>query len=115
MKKRVTDSTLLNITGTITYYQGKAMSLKKVLRNLPNSADKIAELLESKNIKGKKDGAQRCPLAIYLNQIILDGEILVGIGYARDTQETTRVKLPDAAIRFVFAFDHGQYPNLEQQ
>lgn len=85
--------------------------VQRALVSLGDSADKVAESLRKKRVKGMVLNPIHCPLSNYLKKRGFAGEISVfsETAYVRKC----RVWLPDACTNFVSAFDDGSYKDLE--
>lgn len=90
--------------------------IKAELNNLAAmTADEIAEYLAAKNVKGSVAGAARCPLAEHLKQTaggktkvsVNTESILVWWIYSKT------FKVPNIVKLFIFRFDQGKYPELQ--
>jgi hypothetical protein len=95
------------------------MTIKESLDKLPTTTVGIAKALAAKGIKGKRKDSQSCPIAKYLKA---DGNPLAIVAIAGHIYAWEiglewlglETELPPAVSSFVVAFDHGEYPELEE-
>lgn len=83
--------------------------IRHTLQQLGDTSDEVRAVLWARGIKGYRQNATCCPIALYLRHE-LDGVFVVGASEAGVGRICS--VLPDACVDFIAAFDHGSYPEL---
>ena len=84
---------------------------RAALAALPGTPDEIAAFLEAEDCCGKPKSSARCPVAKYLHK-------KTGVEYSGDGCQFRKAiaddyyTLPARVVRFIQAFDRGEYPTL---
>jgi hypothetical protein len=85
--------------------------LLAALAALPTEPDEIARVFAELGIKGEREEPDTCPVARYLAAELDSIDISVGLADV-SAEECTGADLPEHVQRFIYAFDHGDYPQL---
>lgn len=93
--------------------------IQQQIAGLGENADAIARSLALEGVKGEMGEAESCALAAYVQKHFgdqltsVDVCSSVRIRYDEDAEDSyDRFSLTPAAVEFIAAFDHGQYPDL---
>jgi hypothetical protein len=110
------------VTTLLADQQRIAASLRAALVQLGASADEVADHLIAEHCLGHRASATTCPVSHWLAAHIGIAEVSVGehavaVHPADDEKGQTfiEVELPDSVQRFVIAFDHGRYADLDAE
>ena len=93
--------------------------LRSHLRSLGNSAKQVAESLEKKGIKGKREDPQCCPLSNFIRTLPDVDDVCIACGSVDVLGPGEHwmgkhlwMRLPKHLHTFYMNFDHNKYPNL---
>lgn len=92
-------------------------AIGRLLAELGDTADKVADALRAKGIKGRKAKAASCPIANYVNassdyEHATASDILVTADDPDDEYHSLRVTTPQPVRQFIGNFDDGVYLDL---